>query len=201
MAFVPVPRVVKGVIEWSQNGVPIVNVFHVDVGHSPVVGDCVTFGLALVAWWEGTLSPNMHTSMIFQNVTCTDISVPNGVQDINTTTTVPNGTSTAAPLPGQAAAVVSQRTQFTGRSFRGRTYIGGLNQAYLTNAQTFTPAAVAAVAGWYTTLQGLLNAVSFTLGVVSTVTAGVARIVGIITEITAIVVDNKIDTQRRRSAN
>jgi len=201
MAFVPVPRTVKGVIEWSQNGVPIVNVFHVDVGHSPVVGDCVTFGLALVDWWEGTLSPNMHNSMIFQNVTCTDISVANGVQDINTSTTVATGAASGTPMAGQAACVVSQRTPFTGRSFRGRTYIGGLTAAFGLNAQVFTGASVAAVASWYTTLQGLLNAVSFTLGVVSTVSGGVNRIIGIITEITAIVVDNKIDTQRRRSAN
>lgn len=201
MAFVPVPRVVKGVIEWSQNGTPVVNVFHVDVGHSPTVGDCAIMGGVLLAWWEVTLAPNMHPSMVFSNITCTDISVPNGVQDIKTVTTVPHGTATGAALPGQTAVCVSQRTAFTGRSFRGRTYIGGLVDGYALNAQFLQPAAVAAVAGWYTTLQGLFNAVSQTLGVVSTIANKVHRVTGLITEITSILVDNKIDTQRRRSAN
>jgi hypothetical protein len=72
---------------------------------------------------------------------------------------------------------------------------------YALNAQFLQPAAVAAVAGWYTTLQGLFNAVSQTLGVVSTIANKVHRVTGLITEITSILVDNKIDTQRRRSAN
>jgi hypothetical protein len=199
--FVPVPQVVKCVIEWAQNSVPIVNVFHVDVGHSPTIADCVLANSGVLLWWETIFSPLVHGSMVFQSVTSTDISVINGVQDIVTTTSVPNGTKAGDPESGQTAMVNSLRTNFTGRSFRGRSYAGGLVQGYLVSAQAFDPAASAVFNDAMIDLINIFNTISMTMGVVSTIALGVVRTVGIITEIIAVLTDTKIDTQRRRSAN
>lgn len=201
MAFVPVPQVVKGVIEWSQNAVPIVNVFHVDVGHAVTQADVDAFAAKLMTWWEVNLAPDTHTSMVFQSVTATDISVPNGVQKILTVTSSPTGGKGGDPESAQTALVVSLRTAFTGRSFRGRTYFGGLVQGYLVSAQAFDPAASAVYVANMGALITSLNAIGQILGVVSTVANHVQRVVGIITAITTLLGDTKIDTQRRRSAN
>lgn len=104
-------------------------------------------------------------------------------------------------MAANAAMCVSLRTSFTGRSFRGRMFIGGLGQAGLQDAQNFTPTYVAAVAGVVEDFITALNTINQTLVVVSNYALGVVRVIALATEIISIIVDTKVDSQRRRTAN
>ena len=67
----------------------------------------------------------------------------------------------SSPLPAQLAAVMAWRTALAGRRYRGRTYIGPLNQAALTNQSlngTFITNANAAAATMITAIKALPTA-------------------------------------------
>jgi hypothetical protein len=104
-------------------------------------------------------------------------------------------------MAANAAMCVSLRTNYTGRSFRGRFYVGGIGAAAQVSAQNFNTGAAAAVAGYFEDFLDALEAISMHLVVVSNFASGVVRIVALATQIISVIVDTKIDSQRRRTAN
>lgn len=200
MALGIVPNGIK--LEWNavQNGVPVVN--RVFITQTTTVGsgdldDAIIEALAFFNSYKGFC----HPSYVLQNITATDVSVANGIQTILPLTTANVGTASGSPAAANAAMVASLRTSQTGRSFRGRFYLGGLSTAYFDNAQNI---AVATAGSWATTFTNFIDALSAinkTLVVVSNYTAGLIRVVALATEIISVIVDTKVDSQRRRTAN
>jgi hypothetical protein len=201
MAFIPTPSGVEIVDKGIQNGVPVVNVYHVAV--AGVITSTVLLNVATVfkSWVDGYKLPMLDSSFVQQSVTAKDISVANGNEQTINYTSGGNGTAGNAPMAANAAVVVSWRTYNTGRSFRGRTYLGGLEQTYLLNAQNLTTSAATSIAAAMGALQSLLTSAGYILSVLSLVADKVARVSGLLTTIIGIVVDTKIDSQRRRTAN
>jgi len=201
MPFQALANGIKIEFNAMQNGVPVVNIHNVisptGVDDS-VLEDCA---LAMDEWWTDDGRALHHSTYVLQNITLTDISVENGHQLIFTSITNPAGTGTGAAAAANAAVVVSWRTANTGRSFRGRTYVGGLANSTLVNAQTIETAAQTAIITAYAGLLAALEAINLTLVVVSRFAAGVARVAALGTEIISIIVDTKVDSQRRRTAN
>lgn len=195
-----VPNGIK--IEWNadQNGVPIVNRVFVTMTTAPSAAD-LDDAIAAALDFFNDMRPNLHTSYVLQNITATDVSVANGTQTILPVTTGNAGTGGGDAAAANAAVCVSLRTNFTGRSFRGRFYIGGLPQAFLLTAQTIDPIVAAAYAGIFEDFIDTLNAINMVLVVVSNFASGVERITALATEIISIIVDTKVDSQRRRTAN
>jgi hypothetical protein len=107
------------------------------------------------------------------------------------------GTAAAA----NAALVASLRTNFTGRSFRGRFYLGGLGQGILQDAQNATTVFATDFANTFANFIAGLNTINKTLVVVSNYANKVLRITALATEVISIIVDTKLDSQRRRTAN
>lgn len=67
----------------------------------------------------------------YHDVEVTDIRTETGPQFISTAGAFPiTGAATGHGLPYQTAALVSWSTESRGRSFRGRTYIGGFTEAH-----------------------------------------------------------------------
>jgi len=200
MAFQPAPQCVKAELNGLQNGVPIVNIFNVDVNGVPTLTDLGNVATEVGTFW-GNLKTVLHSSYILQDITVTDISVANGQQVIDTTHSGETGLVTTAPMAANAAMVVSLRTPFIGRSFRGRIYFGGLPEASLADAQTFTSGAASAMAGAMAAFITALTAAGYALSVVSRFALGVARVTALLTDVVALITDTKVDSQRRRTAN
>jgi len=195
-----VPNGIK--IEWNavQNGVPVVNRVFVTQTTAPTSGDlddAITEALAFFNAYKGFC----HPTYVLANITATDVSVANGTQTILPLTTGNVGTGSGSAAAANAAMTASLRTNFTGRSFRGRFYLGGLVQGALQDAQSLTTASAGAFATVFADFITALNAVNKTLVVVSNYAAGVVRAVALATEIISIIVDTKVDSQRRRTAN
>lgn len=107
------------------------------------------------------------------------------------TFTAYNGIGSGATLPNQCALVVSLRSTNPGRKGRGRFYLPALNPSVVNGRMnTPTPATVASAT------KTFLDGVNADL---ATLSAGYRLIAGTSTlPITTIVVDDIIDTQRRR---
>lgn len=201
MVFIPTANTVKASLEFLQNGVPVVNVFHVDIGHAPAGTDLTAVALKVVEWWEDSLSYTCHNSLLFNQVIVTDISVANGGQHTENTTTQAAGRLGGTAQAANAAATITWKTAHIGRSYRGRTYLGALDDSLLTDAQHLTTTAVTNYTAIATSLVTGLSSLGYALVVLSKFANGVARVAGLITEIITVVTDSKIDSQRRRTAN
>jgi len=200
MAFIPTPNSVKVEMNGTQNGVQIVNVFHVKTTGTVSSADLDDILACFDAYWTD-LKAGVHSSYELNNFTATDISVINGTQTVFPYTTGNVGTAAGDAAAANAAMCASFRTNLTGRSYRGRMYLGGLAQSGLTSAQTFSTGYAASIVGVIQDLMTALDAVNMTLCVLSKVALGVARIAGVLTEILTVTIDTKVDSQRRRTAN
>lgn len=200
MALGIVPNGIK--IEWNyvQNGVPLVNRVFVTQTTSPSSADLDDCIIAATDFYND-LKAAQHPSCVLQNITATDVSVANGTQTILPFITNNVGTGSGAPMAANAALCISLRTNFTGRSFRGRFYAGGLVQAGLADAQNFQTTYATGFGTFMTDFITALNTINKTLVVVSNYAAGVVRAVALATEIISIIVDTKVDSQRKRTAN
>jgi len=201
MSFQPVPDGIEVVFKAIQNGVPIVNVYNVkdSTPHTPLL---LNGYLALFeTWWHANLQPILSNSYVLQEIVATSLVLATGPQASVSLTTGNQGALTGTQEAGNAALVVSWRTDSIGRSFRGRTYVGGLDSASIATAQQVTSSFATAISGAFAALVTAVQGFGGALAVLSRFALGVARVAGLLTEITNLIVDLKIDSQRRRTAN
>lgn len=201
MAFQTVPNGIEIVMNATQNGVPIVNVFWSKTSGVVTTGALGDAADAVKGWWDTYIKPGMHPSYVLDTIVATDKSVANGSQVTRTYTTGNAGTASGAAAAANAATVISWRTAHIGRSFRGRTYIGALTTGSFSDAQNVTSGFAGGMATAGAALITALGAVSQTLCVLSRYANLVLRVTGLLTEIIGVVVDTKVDSQRRRTAN
>lgn len=201
MAFQAVPDGIEVVFKAIQNGVPVVNVYNVldtethDAARLGAIAD------VFHTWWVTNLKPVLNNSYVLQSITATNLTSSAGPQVERSYSTGNQGDLTGEQVAGNAALVISWRTALIGRSFRGRTYIGGLDGAATDTAQAVSPAFAAAMAGSAASLLDALTAAGAALAVLSRYAGKVLRVAGLLTEIVSVIVDTKIDSQRRRTAN
>jgi len=201
MPFQPVPDGVEVVFNGVQNGVPVVNVYNIRDTSTHTEARLQEIIDTMYEWWVDHMSPLQHTSYVLQSIKATNLTSSAGPQVIQSYTTANTGSMTGGESAGNGAAVISWRTENIGRSFRGRTYVGGIGVNALANAQTLGTTYQADLVSAGTSLLDALEAISATLCVLSRFAAGVARVAGLLTQIISVVVDAKVDSQRRRTAN
>lgn len=201
MAFQPVPDGVEVVFTALQNGVPVVNVFNVQ---DPATHDAARLGViadTFFTWWSANIKGSLSSSYVLQSIKATNLTSSAGPQVIRNYTTGNAGSVSGVQAAGNAAAVISWRTANIGRSFRGRTYLGGMAAASLTSAQFFDPTFAANIAAGAAALITALAGLDAKLAVLSRFVAGALRVTGLLTEIVSVIVDTKVDSQRKRTAN
>jgi hypothetical protein len=127
-----------------------------------------------------------------------DISVENGAYADYVPTSAVVGGNTSENLPNNVALVATHRTGLVGRSFRGRTYVGGFTESQslgnVVNPSSFT----AIQSAW----NGFVTDMMATIGtwvVISRFHNGAPRTTGVSqTIISSDFRDSVWDTQRRR---
>jgi hypothetical protein len=200
MPFIPTANAVEVKLISQQNSVPIVNVWNVNVSHPVTLSDLNATLAIFDAWLTSDYKTIIQPSVTFQQWILTDISVANG-QQIISTPTAPNGTASGVQSAANAAFVASLRTAHTGRGFRGRTYVPGVPQAFVVDAQHMSTGYATSVNVVFVNLLNALIAGGSTLSVLSRYLNKALRIAGLLTDVISIVTDTKIDSQRRRTAN
>jgi len=184
-----------------QNGVPIVNVYHVKDAATLDETRLEEWATVFHDWWVANIQPVISNSYVLTNITVTALEVSTGPQFVMSFTSGNQGALTGEQVAGNAALVISWRTASLGRSFRGRTYLGGLDAAATDTAQVVSSSFATAIIGAAEALLTAVTTAGGVLAVLSRYTALALRVTGLLTEIISVVVDTKIDSQRRRTAN
>jgi hypothetical protein len=187
----------RATLEFTLNGEVVVNVYHV-TSDVPIVSiDLINVATILRDWWANNMLEAISSDMGLDRVTVTDVSQENGEQYIlDVTPSIPG----ISPLPSnanQVALVMSWRTAQTGRSYRGRSYIAGLPDAAITDNN------VTGILAAYVTDAGVqliddMFLAGYHLVVASYYSNGTPRVIAAATEIDTVLVNTRIDTQRRR---
>lgn len=142
-------------VEASNAGAIYVNIFHM----SAITGSAAAIGSGFNAQVATPYSYVLHSSVDIDQVVVTEIALGTQV----TTQINIAGTQTGDMLPPQMAAVLSWRTAFIGRGFRGRTYVFGQAEAaqaagIITNPQLALLGSLASAirVAWPATVNGQL---------------------------------------------
>jgi hypothetical protein len=200
MPFQPCPYVAQINIRFELDGQQIENVIHAkNSGAAPVsAGDCETLALAVVSWWEETLSAAMPTSLGFREVVVRGLDTEIAPEFSTSTTTQTQGQVNQAAMPNNATFCVSFRTGLTGRSSRGRVYIPAVLRSAVTENE-LDSTSVTSYVSIYADLGIALDGAGYIHVVLSRTVDKALRTEGQPYTITAyLATDNVVDSQRRR---
>ncbi len=200
MAWPFLDGTIKVVVTWGFEGKPSVNVHFVlmDTPTTPVPDTTLLIAAnamhdAITDNWK----PTGSDSWTVDSIDAIDWSDEDG-NSIQTDLTLPIvGLNNTQGLPSSLAVVVSQRSDHTGRSRRGRNYIPGICISLVTRNEIN--------ANWVVALGDMYSDFRFNLSlddlehvVLSLYSDNAPRTTPLATAITGTTVNSRIDTQRRR---
>jgi len=199
MPFVPAPDVCLAELVMQLDGQVVENTLYFEASAGLDVGLMATLGAALVTWWTDFIAPGVSDDLLLTGVNLTDLSTATSPGVFVPVVPAVPGEGTSPAEPNNVALCVSFRTAFRGRSARGRNYVVGLQQSQVTNSHVNAGVGDFFITA-YQQLQGAGDFVAgLEWGVLSRFSGGDPRTSGLFRPIIAVtVVDNTLDSQRRR---
>lgn len=199
MPFQPVPGTAKFTLIYQLFGREVVNILNADFtgGISPAILDEACE--ALYGVWAANVVNELSNQLDFLRVEAVDLSVEIAETGIFVPESAVSGTVAGESLPANCALVMSLRTGYTGRSQRGRMFLPGIAES---SVEGNTPDA--SIRGGLANTLAIVNAalasvsIPFTWVVLSRYTEGALRAEGVTLPVTSVLVDTRIDSQRRR---
>jgi hypothetical protein len=199
MAFVPVPNTALVRVQGHLNGQEYVNTTYREKALGWTSTDLFNLATEMMTWATTRFLTLVHSQFQLDLIQCVDLSVDGGAQATVAAPAGSVGTRGGLCLPNNVAYTVSFRTGRTGRSFRGRNYIGGINDDAVVGTNTVKPTYRADVVSVFNDLIGSTLITQGTWVVVSRVHDKIPLSTGVTTVITTVItVDNVLDSQRRR---
>lgn len=196
MALPSASNTIKVAINGVLTGQECINVFHFKAPSS--VTEALMDNLAAdVETWLDSFKALVTSSWSCTSVTLTDLTTSSGLSKTYGFSTK-TGTLSGAPKPNNVSAVVTSRTNSRGRSFRGRTYIGGVGDNSTDTTLDLDPTWMSSVASVFVSLLNSSAFHSCVISIVSYFANKVVRGAAVVTPITAFSMDSHIDSQRRR---
>jgi len=191
MPAIVIPNAIRAAMKYLQHDQERVNVLHfIKPGGGITLADLEQIASFLDDWHANYLSAAQQNQLTLDQIQVTDISVPNGEQ-ITLDLPVPRpGQLTNTPAPGNVTNTMSFRTNKTGRRYRGRIYLPGLADNDTNDDDTVSSSQL---------LRLSVAAGQLFIGVPGTMELAVASRVGLfVTQVATIVLENILDSQRRR---
>lgn len=200
MAWPYLDGMIKIVVTYGYDGVPSINVHFVlertpssPIDSAVLLTAANAMHSAMAAEWKNQMGDEWEVT----NVTAQDWTDIDGEQ-IPTDEILPIVGSEVTPsIPASVALVVSHRTDHTGRSRRGRTYLPGLTEGNV-DFNTVDALGLADAADTFTHFDTVINAADMDHVVYSLYSGGQARVTPLPTIITSRIINNRVDSQRRR---
>ena len=198
MPFQAVPNTIQCDVLFMYYGQRVENVLHVQVPGGVDAATLDSTAEEVRDWCQASLLPLLVTAVSFIGVEAKNLSIEAGGTSFAPAIPPVTGGSVGDGMPGGTAFVVTLKTASTGRSFRGRKFIFGLNRSQIAGNQIGGSYAADIVEA-FNDLIAVLAAVDKLLVIVSRIAAGVERITGLATPVTvASYADLDVDSQRRR---
>jgi hypothetical protein len=185
------PLVAKVALIMGRDTRQIVNTFHCLKPGGWSASDLVSLANLVKTWWD-----SYYKVMIPTNYALTQIQVrvynPTVplAYDLNVSPPIA-GTRPGNAEPGNATMSMSERTGLAGRKYRGRMYLAGLAQPDVTQSDTVISFITAAAANAMANLISQLFLNNTELSIFH-------RNSNTVTEVIAYVIENILDSQRRR---
>lgn len=201
MAFQPVPNgaQVEMVYNWGDQVVE--NVYHLRADSEWSEGMLEDAVNTFYEWFTETLNDTMNTTVTLLRIVAKGLDAAASPEVTFACTADCDGTSTQQTTPNNVTAVVSLKTGFTGRSFRGRKYHIGLDEASYSGNILTDPYRLALKLAYDDIIDRLQELdEGIRLCILSRVSGGIERASGVLTVVTSCAVDAFVDSARRRLA-
>jgi hypothetical protein len=163
-----IPSTVQIRLLWILNAQLGVNVLHGIAAGGTVVNQALanTLGTSIKSAFTTNLAPHMNSNTALTKVGVRDIRAANLPEFLDVATGV-GGVAVGDALPSNVALCLTLRTASSGKSFRGRAYIGGWAETVnINNGVADTIASTSAVA-FMTAVSNAFTASGLTLAVAS----------------------------------
>lgn len=197
MAFVPLPLGMKAEVKFSLAGELMVNVYHFQSLEPISTFNMTAIASILKTAWANNVQDLQGAGVTLQEIVVTDVSEEDGLQVTFVDGLPAAGEALGDLLPFNVAVVISNKTGFTGRSRRGRTYVGGFTENFVAGSTPDTDILVNLLAYHIEIADNVLG-VEAEMGVASYISDGVPRTEALFTPYSVFTVDGVTDSQRRR---
>jgi hypothetical protein len=104
-----------------------VNIFHVLGDTALLEGGADALNTIFTDAYNAHLKALQHPSVRFDQLTITDLNTDTGLQKVYVHGIA--GTAGGQPMPNQIAALISWKTAYRTRNYRGRSYIAGFTES------------------------------------------------------------------------
>jgi len=197
MAFIPASQIVRVVVEQLIASQIVANVFHVDA-NEPVTSAVINLILdEFETWVNDSFSQLQSEDAQSTGVSGRDLTASTGLLVERPFTTPVDGVIASPVLPNNVAVCMTLFTDLSGRSYRGRSYVGGIGESTIV-ASSLDPSTATFFATMYIDLVDALSLAGYELVVTSFQTANAPRVSAVSTPVTAIGCNTVTDSQRRR---
>jgi len=169
-SFVVTPGGVQCDIRWTVSGVACINVFGGRTTGTGSYNQASADGLRdiITAAYNGSgLSALQPPNVAILAVGLRDVSAANRARFESALTPPVGGTSLSQALPHSVAAVATFRTAMAGKSFRGRSYMPGLDEAQNSNDTQIEAAVKTAVEAFWTSIRNNVPTLGFQQSILS----------------------------------
>lgn len=191
----PTPDVtggVRAVMQFVQHGEQRANVLHGIKSTDWSISELTDLANELKSAWDSVWRVTVVDDMVLEAIICTALMGPLSIQFTLGCTSNCAGASTATPAPGNASATLSWRTTGIGRSKRGRTFPAGFQEQNINDDDSIA-------SGFLVSLTAIASALIIAFANVPGAQLGVfSRVLNQIFPVSTVVVENTLDTQRRR---
>lgn len=184
---------------FNQNGEITENTLYFEHDAAITEADMIQLAEFMKTWWDANLKANVHSGTSLTAIRVTDLTTQSA-PGLEYTTGLPiAGTAGGVAAPNNVTVAISFRTNFRGRSYRGRNYFVGLTMSNVSGQQLAGGVATNFDNAYSDILVDLpVDLPEFTWVVVSRYTNKAPRAAGVTTPVTAVSVENTLDSQRRR---
>jgi hypothetical protein len=198
MSFVPLPVGAKVTLDFLWAGVECHNTLFATTSAGPNPTNMAVLAASLNTWLLDLWAGNATAAAEATGVTITDMTSPSGPSLNFPLTVAAPGTAGTHSVPNNVTIATTFQTAHRGRSFRGRAYWVGLDNAMLVDSRTLLSANAAAFDTCWNDFQAAVNAAGYAWVVASFHAGGVPRVSGVATPVLAVRTGTTLDTQRRR---
>lgn len=196
MTFTTFADTAKVAVDFAWNGEAISVILHFDKS-SPTPADFIALAAQVAADWAADIMPELTDEITMGDVTAYDLSSEGAPKYVNSDEDGTAGTKIGDPVPNNTAILISHRTNDTGRSARGRSYIPGLVETDESDGLLTAAKQALMVTAWGDFITAVA-AIGWDFVVAQRFSGGVQLAVGVVRAVTSEVVRLNLGTQRRR---
>jgi hypothetical protein len=198
MTFIPTSGAVRVDIQFVMAGQQIHNIIWCTRDSPWTQAQRDALNVAIRDWWNATGKAAFSSSIALSQITSVNQDSANAPASTLIVSPAVAGTQGGAAASNHSAAVATLRTDLRGRNYRGRMYLGGLAGDTLSDSITLAASRVAQLISVLGSLKTVIDGLGAIWVVVSHFVNNAPRVSGLKTPITAIAMDQYVDSQRRR---